>query len=265
MRADIAINHNIPQPDSYDRVIINEPDLREIWEYNRATFFYQKILGYNRNIRIDLMRKEPKALKFVAEVKELQDEIVYDKLMRPRAVYQFFPARSDGNDTIVENGNNKVTFEFQRQTKEPYLCLSDYLKPEGDNMGFMVGTAGQEILDHAKELENEGLYKKAFIFQGIALATAEALTEMVHHKMRQAWGLKEGEWDKSRGPPRNYRGERFSFGYPACPEMAKQDLLWELLHPEDIGVHLTESHMMEPEASVSCIVYHHPDAKYFNL
>jgi 5-methyltetrahydrofolate--homocysteine methyltransferase len=239
--------------------------LREVWKYNRATFFYQKILGYNRNIRIDLKRKEPKALKFVAEVREIEDEIIQYDLMKPKAVYQFYPGYSDGDDTVIETGSGELIFHFGRQKEEPFLCLSDFLAPKGDNMGFMVGTSGSEILKYAKEIENDGEFKKAFILQGIALSTAESLTEMVHHRMRLDWGLNEPQWDQNRGPPRKYRGERFSFGYPACPDMSDQEKLWKLLNPHDIGISLTESHMMEPEASVSCIVYHHPEAKYFGI
>lgn len=259
------VEFDIPTPSTFDRQIIEHVNLMEVWDYIRMTFFYQKILGYNRNIRIDLRRNVPKAMNFVKEVEQLRDQAIDEDLINLKAVYQFLPAVSDGNDIKVTKDDEETVFHFKRQDEEPYLCLSDYLQPDQDTMGFLVGTAGTEILKYAKDLEKDGQYKNAFIFQGIALGAAEALTEMVHHKMRLEWGLEEPEWDKSLGPPRKFRGQRFSFGYPACPDMSKQQKLWDLINPHDIGVQLTESYMMEPEASVSCIVFHHPEAKFFNI
>ena len=261
----MAPEFNIPELPGTDTTILEHVDLKEAWEYTRMTFFYQKILGYNRNIRIDLRRNVPKAVNFVKEVEALRDQIIEEDLINLKAIYRFLPAHSDGDDTIVTADGKDYVFHFPRQEDDPHLCLSDYLQPQDDSMGFLVGTAGSEILNYAKELEADGLYKNAFIFQGIALGAAEALTEMVHHKMRLEWGLKEPEWDKSLGPPRKYRGQRYSFGYPACPELEMQGTLWDILQPQKIGVELTESFIMDPEASVSCIVYHHPDAKYFSV
>ena len=256
---------NLPQPPSYDKITLENISLMEAWEYTRMTFFYQKILGYNRNIRIDLRRNVPKAVNFVKEVEALRNQAIEEDLINLRATYRFVPAKANGDDTIINIDGKEYIFHFPRQSEDPFLCLSDYLQSDGDTMGFMVGTAGKEILKYAKELEVEGLYKNAFIFQGIALGAAEAVTEMVHHKMRLEWGLEEPKWDRSIGPPRKYRGERYSFGYPACPDLEMQETLWQILQPQDIGVELTESFIMDPEASVSCIVYHHPDAKYFSV
>lgn len=261
-----GLDYEIPVPKTFDRILETDFDFREIWSYTRLTFFYQKILGYNKNIRISMQRKEPKAMSLISEVERLYDQIINEKLMTAKAVYQFFPAYSKGNSIFIEQSkNNTIELSLPRQQNEPFLCLSDYLSTENDNMGFLVGTAGSEIINYAKEIEIEGQYKDAFILQGIALSTAEALTEMIHHKMRQFWELPEPEWDIKRGPPRKYQGQRYSFGYPACPNMDDQKLIWDLLHPEDIEISLTESFMMQPESSVSCLVFHHPKAKYFNV
>lgn len=258
---------DIPQPSTYERIIETKFDLPEIWTYTRLTFFYQKILGYNKNIRISMRQKEPKAMALIADVERLQKQIVEEELMKPKAVYQFFKAHSIDNTIFLEKSENEtLELTLPRQQKEPFLCLSDYLISENDNMGFMVGTAGKEILDYANEIESQDLFKDAFILRGIALATAEALTEMLHHKMRQMWGFVEPSREPGKiGPPRKYRGERYSFGYPACPNMEDQVIIWELLNPSELGIELTESFVMDPEASVSCLVFHHPKAKYFNV
>lgn len=255
---------SLPRPPSYHRVVQTDFDLPEIWSYISIGFLYQKLLGYPKNIRGNLRREEPKAMALQADVLRLQAQIIEDRLMNPKAIYQFIPCHAEGNDIYLHDTGKVLS--FPRQREKPHQCLSDYVSASDDSIGLFVVTAGHEILSYAKKIEMEGSFKDAFILQGLAIATSEALAEMIHHNMRILWGLEE---DITRqldaGPPRKYRGNRYSFGYPSCPNMEDQQIIWDLLNPEEIGVTLTESYMMDPEASVSAIVFHHPDAKYFNV
>jgi 5-methyltetrahydrofolate--homocysteine methyltransferase len=134
-----------------------------------------------------------------------------------------------------------------------------------DHVGIFVTTAGERIRDLADRARAAGEYLRSYALQVLALETAEAAAEWVHATMRAAWGFPDAE-----GTPRKdlfqakYRGKRYSFGYPACPDLDAQAALFALVRPEEIGVDLTEGFMMEPEASVSALVFHHPDAVYFS-
>jgi 5-methyltetrahydrofolate--homocysteine methyltransferase len=148
------------------------------------------------------------------------------------------------------------------------LCLSDYIldpvNGQRDHLAFFVVTAGAGIRDRAEEWKREARYLKHHGLQALAIETAEGCAEWLHRRIREDWGFPDpaGMTMQERFTSR-YRGKRYSFGYPACPNLDDQAGLWELLRPEDIGVELTEGMMMEPEASVSAMVFHHPDCAYF--
>jgi 5-methyltetrahydrofolate--homocysteine methyltransferase len=189
-------------------------------------------------------------------------------------MYRFFPAQSSGNDVIVydpaEPGKEIKRFTFPRQAVEPYLCLADFLKSVDsgvmDYVGFLVVTAGQGIRELANEWKDKGDYLRSHALQAVALETAEGLAEKVHHMMRELCGYPDApEMTMKQRHGARYQGIRVSFGYPACPNLEDQEPLFQLLKPEDIGVELTEGFMMEPEASVSAMVFAHPEAQYFNV
>ena len=127
-------------------------------------------------------------------------------------------------------------------------------------------TAGEGIRARAEQLKERGDLLKSHAIQALALETAEAAAEWLHHKLRGRWGIPDEPGTTMRDRFRAaYRGKRYSFGYPACPDLSLQRRLFDLLRPEDIGITLTEGFMMEPEASVSAVVLHHPDARYFSV
>jgi 5-methyltetrahydrofolate--homocysteine methyltransferase len=195
--------------------------------------------------------------------------------MRVRAVWQFFEAARDGNTIhLYEPGAVEPldTFRFGRQRREDGLCLSDYLlggedaadDRHRDHLALFVVTAGACVRERSEEWKRAGEFFKAHAIQALAIETAEGTAEWLHRRIREDWGFPD--------PPAltmqerftsRYRGKRYSFGYPACPNLDDQQGIWKLLRPEDIGVRLTEGMMMEPEASVSALVFHHPDCAYF--
>jgi len=189
-------------------------------------------------------------------------------------VYQFYPAQSDGDDVVVYSPEDAKTeiqrFTFPRQQTAPFLCLADYLKPvasgEMDYIALMVVTAGKGVSKKANELKKAGKFLESHALQATALELAEGFAERIHQEIRDQWGFPDATDFTMRDRfAAKYQGQRFSFGYPACPNLEDQEKLFAVLKPEQIGVQLTEGFMMEPEASVSAIVFAHPDARYFNV
>jgi 5-methyltetrahydrofolate--homocysteine methyltransferase len=191
--------------------------------------------------------------------------------MKVRAVWQFFEAERDGNAVQLfgPGARNPLhAFRFGRQPRPDGLCLSDYLlDPEErrrDHIAIFVVTAGEGIRERAEEAKAAGEYFRAHALQALALETAEGCAEWLHRRIREDWGFPDP-------PPMTmqerftsrYRGKRYSFGYGACPNLEDQLGIWKLLNPDEIGVHLTDGFMMDPEASVSALVFHHPDCAYF--
>jgi 5-methyltetrahydrofolate--homocysteine methyltransferase len=189
------------------------------------------------------------------------------RFLRVRAVWQFFEAERDGNSIhlFAPGGSSPIhTFHFGRQPREDGLCLSDYILDPRDSLALFVTTAGEGVRARAEEAKAAGRYFEAHALQALAIETAEAAAEWLHRRLREEWGFPD--------PPTltmqerftsRYRGKRYSFGYPACPNLDDQQGIWKLLNPDEIGVRLTDGMMMDPEASVSALVFHHPDCAYF--
>lgn len=227
-------------------------------------------LGLRGNVDKMLENRDERAL----QLHEMVTGFLNSDKMSASGLYQFFPAQADGDDVVVYDPADSKTeierFTFPRQSAEPFLCLADFLKTvqsgEMDYIALMQVTAGQGVRAFANELKAEGKFLESHAFQATALELAEGFAERVHQEIRDQWGFPDATDFTMRDRfAAKYQGQRFSFGYPACPNLEDQAKLFGLLKPEDIGVHLTEEFMMEPEASVSAIVFAHPDARYFNV
>jgi 5-methyltetrahydrofolate--homocysteine methyltransferase len=161
------------------------------------------------------------------------------------------------------------TFTFPRQNGGERLCLSDYCRDvvsgEMDAVALFVVTCGKGIRELSQSWKDAGEYLRSHMLQSLAIEGAEAFAEWLHRKIRADWGFADPPVMTIRDILKNkYRGVRVSFGYPACPNMADQRKLFKLLNPtSQIGVQLTEGDMMDPDASVSALIFHHPEAKYF--
>jgi 5-methyltetrahydrofolate--homocysteine methyltransferase len=259
----------IPSVPYLDRRVRQVPELPEVWSYINPFMLYGRHLGYKGRFDHDLAAREPKALELYNMVEELKD--FAKGFMQVKVVWQFFEAERDGNAIhLFAPGSSEPlqTFRFGRQPKENGLCLSDYVLPASngkrDHMAFFVCTAGAGIRERTEKLKTDGEYFKAHGLQALAIESAEGCAEWVHRRIREDWGFADpASMTMQERFTSRYRGKRYSFGYPACPNLDDQQGLFKLLRPEDIGVELTEGMMMEPEASVSALVFHHPDAVYF--
>jgi 5-methyltetrahydrofolate--homocysteine methyltransferase len=194
------------------------------------------------------------------------------EFMKIRAVWQFFEAEPDGNALrLFAPGAAEPlhTFQFKRQRVGDFLCLSDYvLAPQNgrrDHVALFVVGAGEGVRERSEKAKNEGYYFKSHGLQALAIESSEACAEWLHRRIREDWGFRDPpELTMAQRFTSRYRGKRYSFGYPACPDLEDQAGLWKLLRPDEIGVQLTEGMMMDPEASVSALVFHHPDCTYFS-
>ncbi len=266
------VHTNIPIPPApyLDRKLRSLPNLAEIWSYINPFMLYGRHLGFKGNFEKRLAERDPKALELFHNLEEVKREAI--TFMKARAVWQFFEVEREGNTLHLFTPGSAApiqSFRFGRQAKSDGLSLSDYaLEPQDgsrDHIALFVVTAGEGIIEHSEQAKSRGEYFKAHALQALGIETAEACAEWLHRRIREDWGLPD--------PPTmtmqerftsRYRGKRYSFGYPACPSLEDQAKLWRLLRPEDIGVQLTEGFMMEPEASVSALVFHHPDCVYFS-
>lgn len=201
----------------------------------------------------------------------LQRELA--QVLRPRVKWGYFYAQSEGNDLVIFHEDQKterLRFTFPRQSVDRRQCLSDFFQPIGspimDVVGFHLVTVGAEVSEYERSLFNAGKFEDYLYVHGMGVETAEALAEYWHQQIRREMGIDDMEpEDKRLLFSAKYHGARYSFGYPACPNLEDQKLLFELLEPEDIGVELSEEFMLVPEQSTSAIIVHHPEAKYFNI
>ncbi|HEX7056454.1 MAG TPA: methionine synthase [Bacilli bacterium] len=274
VRSEISQDAPVFVPPDFERHVLRNYPISHIAPYINLQMLMGHHLGVRGNVEELIAQKDPKALEIKAIIDELLNEAIRNKIINPSGMYRFFPAQSQGNDIFVydpdDHGKILKKFSFPRQQKAPYLCLADFLKSVEsgvmDYVGFMNATAGHGIRQLAEEWKQKGDYLRSHALQALALETAEAFAERVHHIMRDVWGFPDPpDMTMKQRFGARYQGIRVSFGYPACPNIEDQRLLFDLMHPEDIGIELTDGFMMEPEASVSAMVFAHPQGQYFNV
>lgn len=262
-------------PPDFNRHRINLP-LDQVWPWMNPLMLFGKHLGVKGQY-IRALDDPSKAREFLHDASfkkatEIADVVEEVKSwardhMKASGVYQFFKSYSEGNRLFIADGSDVIHWSFPRQAQAEGLCLSDFVNPKDaaeDAIAIFVTTASGPIREQSEKWKAEGAYLKSHALQALALETAEAAAEFLHSKIRAVWGFPDhpdmSMMDRFQA---RYRGKRYSFGYPACPDLENQSLLFKLLKPEDIGVQLTEGFMMSPESSVSALVFAHPNAVYF--
>jgi len=272
----ISLDVPIPPVPDLDRHVIEIDDLDEVWSYINPQMLYGRHMGLRGRFSDLIASGDRRAIELEEKIERVKAEC-RSGAMRVKALWQFFEAEPEGNRIHIFEGRAAdapvVTFKFPRQRKPDGVALSDLVLPpersgkeRRDHIAIFVTTAGEGIRALAEEAKQAGEYLRSYALQALALETAEAAAEWLHARLRAVWGFPDPP-ELSRGSlfQARYRGKRYSFGYPACPDLESQAELFRLLRPEEIGVQLTEGFMMEPEASVSALVFHHPDAFYFSV
>jgi len=274
---------NIPTPPFWGVRVKKDYNLKELFEYINETALFKNQWQLKTASQSDYLRLVDE--KFRPILHKLEDEVFESGLFAPAVVYGYFPAQSDGNDVVVyeppkaqphscgvrweEGLPEKLRFTFPRQKEGRRLSIADFFAPKVsgkmDVLGLSLVTIGPAASIETQRLFEGGEYTKYLYLHGLSVETAEALAEFHHKKMRKELGIAGDDSNQIRDLfHQKYRGSRYSFGYPACPNLEDQTKLFALLKPEEnVGVRLTSGFLLEPEQSTSAIVVHHPAAKYF--
>ncbi len=272
-RSDVATDNPVPTPPFWGDRIVKGVSLAEVAGYldERATFMGQWGLRGARGdgpSYEDLVETQGRP-----RLRMWMDRLHTEAIMEPAVVYGYWPCYSEGDDLVVldsQTQSGEVTrFAFPRQHRDRFLCLSDFFRPkdagELDVVAFHLVTMGTKVSEVAGELFEANAYRDYLELHGLSVQLTEALAELWHARVRDELRFADQDSpDMHEIFRQGYRGSRYSFGYPACPDLEDRAKLVQLLRPERIGVVLSEELQLHPEQSTDAMVVHHPEAKYFN-
>jgi 5-methyltetrahydrofolate--homocysteine methyltransferase len=263
----------IPEPPFWGSRVVDDIALDDIFPYvNEIALIrgqWQVRKGklsadeYNRILREKVM----------PEFEALKAKVRKEKLLQPKVVYGYFPCQSEGDNLLVYDEQGKAVrarFTFPRQRADRSLCLADYFAPVSsgrkDVVAFQLVTMGRVASEYSARLFAANNYKDYLYFHGLSVEAAEALAEYWHRRVRQELGIAGRDAAEIRKLfAQGYQGSRYSFGYPACPRLEDQSMVFELLDAGRIGVKLTDEFSLEPEQSTNALIVHHPEARYFTI
>ncbi|MHB8826862.1 MAG: methionine synthase [Acidimicrobiales bacterium] len=240
-----------------------------ISEYLNLTALFRNQWGYRPEEGEDDTAFKERVSAVLREQLALAKE---DDLLVPQVVWGHFPAASDGDDLVIYTDDSRsvesTRFHFPRQRVAPYLCIADFFRPttspDHDYASFMLVTMGPRISARCQELFAENRYTDYLKLHGLGVEMAEALAEMWHHRIREELGYADEDGPTLTGLFRQqYRGGRYSWGYPACPDLTDNAKVAHLLDAARIGVEVSEGFQLHPEQTTDAIICHHPRAKYF--
>ena len=271
-RSDVASDNAIPTAPFFGSRIVKGIPLASYSSMldERALYVGQWGLKSNQGNYAQMVESEGRP-----RLRSLLNEAQAQGWLNAAVVYGYFPCYSEGNDLVIlhhegeAKGSERVRFSFPRQRRDRRLCLSDFFRSkesgELDVVAFHVVTMGQSVSVATAKLFEANLYREYLELHGLSVQLTEALAEHWHARIRQELNVNKSDSPEIQAIlDQGYQGSRYSFGYPACPDLEQQRQLCELLEPERIGVTLSEEFQLHPEQSTSAIIVHHPEAKYFN-
>jgi 5-methyltetrahydrofolate--homocysteine methyltransferase len=269
------INPNAPVPRApfYGSRVVEDIPLDEVFAFVNETALFKGQWQFKQGRRSADEYSQLVADKVRPVYEELKERSKRESLLVPRVVYGYFPCQSSGNDLIIyedDERTERARFTFPRQPAGKRLCLADYFAAQDsgrmDVVAFHLVTVGRRASEYAQELFKADNYAEYLYFHGLSVETAEALAEYWHKRIRQELCIAGRDAEQvAKLFHQGYQGSRFSFGYPACPNLEDQTKLFELIDPARIDVSLTEEFQLEPEQSTSAIIVHHEEAKYFSI
>lgn len=269
----LRFDHAIPTPPFWGARVVSDIDMEAVFSYLTESVLFRGRWGYRRG---DLTREDYETLietQVRPEFEALKTRCRQEKLLLPQVVYGYYPCNRQGEEVIIFSPDSEqelLRFHFPRQRKEPFRSIADFFLPldsgARDVMPLQIVTVGQRASEHAQQLYETNAYKDYLLFHGLSVEAAEALAEYWHQHIRVELNIaQEDGAGIDEFVVQKYRGSRYSFGYPACPDLYGNRQLVQLLQPERIGVHITEEDQMTPEQTTSAFIVHHPQAKYFTL
>ncbi|HEX8889636.1 MAG TPA: methionine synthase [Pyrinomonadaceae bacterium] len=272
-RSDVNPNAPIPRAPFYGSRVVEDIALDDVFAFVNETALFKGQWQFKQG-----KKSAEEYRRLVAEhvrptYDGLKERAKRERLLVPRVVYGYFPCQSSGNDLIIyhdDEQTERMRFTFPRQPAGKRLCLADYFasKESGriDVVPFHLVTMGRRASQYSQELFKADNYTEYLFFHGLSVEAAESLAELWHKRIREELGIAERDAEElNKLFHQGYQGSRFSFGYPACPNLEDQVKLFELLDPARIDVELTEEFQLDPEQSTSAIIVHHEEAKYFSI
>ncbi len=272
----VAKDNPIPKPPFWGRRVVTDLSPRHLFPYINTTALFRGQWGFKQG-KLSEQEFEDLTTKEAQPVfEQLQKQAIDEGLLLPKVVYGYFPVQSSGDDLIVYHPENPevrrewLRFTFPRQEGRRRLCIADFFRTvesgEIDMLGVQLVTVGDRATEVAEQLRAENKYQEYLYLHGFGVESAEALAELWHKRMRQEMGFASEDAPTIRQMfQQGYRGGRYSFGYPACPNLEDRAKVIQLLRPDEIGVQLSENYMLVPEQSTDALVIHHPQAKYFDV
>ncbi len=276
-RSDVSTGVPIPRAPFYGSKVVEITDLTKVFAFINETALFKGQWQFKQGKRSAQEYQQILDETVYPKFAETKAQVIREKLLEAKLVYGYFPCQSSGNDLIIyqdDERTERLRFTFPRQPLQQRggknLCLADYFASVDsgkiDVVAFDLVTMGRRASEYSAELFRSDNYQDYLLFHGLSVESAEALAEMWHKRIREELGIASNDSPElARLFHQGYQGSRYSFGYPACPNIEDQTKLFELLQPERIDVTLTDEFMLEPEQSTSAIILHHPEAKYFNI
>jgi 5-methyltetrahydrofolate--homocysteine methyltransferase len=272
-RSKVSTDVEIPKAPFYGSRVVRDIPLDEVFAFVNETALFKGQWQFKQG-RKPLDEYQAFVRETVRPIYDgLKERSKRESLLVPSVVYGYFPCQSSGNDLIVYHEDEKterLRFTFPRQPAGKHLCLTDFFASRDsgrvDVVGFHLVTVGRRATEYAQELFKSDNYADYLYFHGLGVESAEALAELWHKRVREELSIAGADAPEvAKLFHQAYQGSRFSFGYPACPNLEDQVKLFELLDPSRIDVELTEEFQLDPEQSTSAIIVHHPEAKYFSI
>ncbi len=266
---DVAEDNPLFHPPFLGSRVAKGISLDEIATYLNLTALFRNQWGYRpEEGETDADFKE----RVSATLREQLNLAKSEDLLVPQVVYGHFPAAADGDDLVIYENDERLVertrFHFPRQRQDPFLCIADFFRPvtsrDRDYASFMLVTMGPRISERCQELFASNHYSDYLLLHGLGVEMAEALAELWHRRIREELGFASEDGPTLTGLFRQqYRGGRYSWGYPACPALEDNAKVAELLGASRIGVEVSEGFQLHPEQTTDAIICHHPRAKYF--
>jgi 5-methyltetrahydrofolate--homocysteine methyltransferase len=265
---EVALDEDIPTPPWLGTRVAKGIALDEIVPYLNLTSLFRNQWGYRPEEGED---DDAFKARVSAELRQELDAAKADDLLVPQVVWGHFCANADGNDVVLFADETRTEelerFSFPRQRTEPWLCIADFFAPVGtraDYASFMLVTMGSRVSERSQELFQADRYQAYLMLHGLGVEMAEALAELWHRRIREELGIQGEDGPSVAGLFRQqYRGGRYSWGYPACPSLEDNEKVARLLEASRIGVEVSEGFQLHPEQTTDAIICHHPQAKYF--
>jgi 5-methyltetrahydrofolate--homocysteine methyltransferase len=274
IRSEVSVGGKIPEAPFFGSKVVEITDLNKVFGFINETALFKGQWQYKQGRKTTDEYKAILDETVYPKFAEIKAKAIREKLLEAKVVYGYYPCQSSGNDLIIYEDDVKterLRFTFPRQPVEQRggrnLCLADYFASDRiDVVAFQLVTMGRRASEHSAELFKADNYTDYLLFHGLSVESAEALAEMWHKRVREELGIAGSDAPElAKLFHQGYQGSRFSFGYPACPNLEDQTKIFELLDPSRIDVELTEEFQLDPEQSTSAIIVHHPEAKYFNI